>query len=233
MHKLMALGIFIFIMMLTAPNAYAVSIGFSRGEQQAAKDFQNHSPFNSACGKHTSYYCAGWVKGYTTEWNSLVRTNNNTVPSPPPIASTVKANTSSIPASNSTGTISIHTVNAIQGSNSSILAEEEPGIRKAILSDVDNAIFIAKGSVNSAIPVNVNAKIINQLTNSGVDTTQGIDMTKKIIAIELTNAINTIAPNSASHVVHQPIVVVDNQAICNGIASPTKASCSFTINLHG
>jgi hypothetical protein len=67
-----------------------------------------------------------------------------------------------------------------------------------------------------------------------VDTTQGIDMTKKIIAIELTNAINTIAPNFASHVVYLPIrVVVDNQAICNGIASPTKASCSFTINLHG
>jgi hypothetical protein len=233
MQKLIALGIFILIMMLTAPNAYAISIGFSRGEQQAAKDFQNHSPFNSACGKHTSYYCAGWVKGYTTKWNSLIRTNPNTVPSPPPIASTVKANISSIPSSNSTGTINIHTVNAIQGSNSSILVQEEPGIRKAILSDVDNAIFIAQGSVKSAIPVNVTAKIINQLTNSRVDTTQGIDMTKKIIAIELTNAINTIAPNFASHVVHQPIVVVDNQAICNGIASPTKASCSFTINLHG
>jgi len=64
-----------------------------------------------------------------------------------------------------------------------------------------------------------------------VDTTQGVDMVKKLIAIELTNAINTIAPNF--HVVHQPIrVIVDNQAICNGIASPTKASCSITINLH-
>jgi hypothetical protein len=71
----------------------------------------------------------------------------------------------------------------------------------------------------------VNAKIINQLTNSRVDTTQGIDMTKKIIATELTDAINTIAPNFASHVVNQPVrIAVDNQAICNGIASPTKAS---------
>jgi hypothetical protein len=77
----------------------------------------------------------------------------------------------------------------------------------------------------------VSTIIINQLTNSGVVTTQGIDMTKKIIAIELTDAINTIAPNFASHVVHQPIVVVDNHVICNGIASPTKASCSFTIKL--
>jgi hypothetical protein len=231
MHKVIAFGIFISMMMLTSPNAYAISIGFSRGEQQAAQDFQNHSPFNSACGKHTSYYCAGWVKGYTTEWNSLVQTNPHTVPAPP-TESSVKANISSIPSSKSTGTISIHTVNAIQGSNSNILVQEEPGIRKAILSDVDNAIFIAKGSVKSVIPVNVNAKIINQLTNSGVDTTQGIDMTKKIIAIELTNAINTIAPNFASHVVHQPIrVVVDNQAICNSITSP-KASCIFTINLH-
>ena len=93
--------------------------------------------------------------------------------------------------------------------------------------NVDNTVSIAKGSVKSPIPVNVNAKIINQLTNSGVDTTQGIDMTKKLIAIELTNALDTITPNSISH-----RIAVDNQAICNGIASPTKASCSFTISLH-
>ncbi|HYA82171.1 MAG TPA: hypothetical protein VEH06_01790 [Candidatus Bathyarchaeia archaeon] len=94
MHKAIALGIFISMMMLTAPNAYAISVGFSRGEQQAASDFQNHSPFNSACGKHTSYYCAGWVKGYTTEWNSLVQTNPHTVPAPP-TESSVQANISS------------------------------------------------------------------------------------------------------------------------------------------
>src|SRR5215831_18093524 len=89
MHKVIALGIFISMMMLTAPNAYEISIGFSRGEQQAAKDFQNHSPLNSACGKHTSYYGAGWVKGYTTEWNSLVQTNPHTVPAPPTESSVV------------------------------------------------------------------------------------------------------------------------------------------------
>jgi hypothetical protein len=230
MHKV--IGIFISMMMLTAPNAYAISIGFSRREQQAAKDFQNHSPFNSACRKYTSYYCAGWVKGYTTEWNSLVQTNPDTVPAPP-TESSVKANISSIPSSNSTGTISIHTVNAIQGSNSSILVQEEPGIRKAILSDVDNAIFIAKGSIKSAIPVNVNAKIINQQANGRVDTTQGIDMTKRLIATELVNVINATTPNFVSHFAKQPArITVDNQAICNGIASPTKAACSFTINLH-
>jgi hypothetical protein len=149
MYKVIALGIFISMTMLIAPNAYAISIGFSRGEQQAAEDFQNHSPFNSACGKHTSYYCAGWVKGYTTEWNSLVQTNPHTVPPPPPESSvkanisytcsttcsfdtipppppesSVKANISSILSSNSTGTISIHTVNTIQGSNSSILVQD-------------------------------------------------------------------------------------------------------------
>ena len=121
----------------------------------------------------------------------------------------------------------IHTTNSIQGSNFNVLKQVEPIIRKSILSNVDNAIFLVKDSVKSSISVNVNAKIINQLTNSGVDTTQGIDMTKKIIAIELTNALNTIAPNSISH-----RIAVDNQAICNGIASPTKASCSLTINLH-
>jgi hypothetical protein len=35
----------------------------------------------------------------------------------------------------------------------------------------------------------VNAKIINQLANTRIDTTQGTDMTKRLIATELTNAI--------------------------------------------
>jgi hypothetical protein len=128
-------------------------------------------------------------------------------------------------APNNNATMTIRTTNSIQSSNFNVLKQEEPVIRKAILSNVDNAIFLAKGSVKSAIPVNVNAKIINQLTNSRVDTTQGVDMIKKLIAIELTDALNTIAPNSISH-----RIAVNNQAICNGIASPTKASCSFTIN---
>jgi hypothetical protein len=128
----------------------------------------------------------------------------------------------------------MHTTNSIQGNNFNVIKQEEPVIRKAILSNIDNAIFMAKGSVKSAIPVNVNAKIINQLSNSRVDTTQGIDMTKKIIATELTNAINATTPNFVvSHFIQQPArVVVDNQAICSGIASPTKAACSFTVNIH-
>ena len=97
--------------------------------------------------------------------------------------------TSSSATSNSNNaTITIHTTNSIQGNNF-VIKQEELGIRKAILSNIDSAIFIAKGSVKSAIPVNVNAKIINQLANSRVDTTQGIDMTKKLTATELTNAI--------------------------------------------
>jgi hypothetical protein len=55
------------------------------------------------------------------------------------------------------------------------------------------------------IPVNANARIINQLNNNRVDTTQGIDMTKKLIATELVNAINATTSNLVvSHFVHQP-----------------------------
>jgi len=43
----------------------------------------------------------------------------------------------------------------------------------------------------------------------------------------LDDLMDTITPNSISHQ-----IAVDNQAICNGIASPTEASCSFTISLH-
>jgi hypothetical protein len=145
-------------------------------------------------------------------------------------SSTSRIIISSVP-SNANNTMTIHTTNLIQGNNF-VIKQEELGIRKAILSNIDNAIFIAKGSVRSAIPVNVNAKIISQLNNDRVDTTQGIDMTKKLTATELTNAINATTPNLLSRFVHQQTrVVVDNQAICSGIAS-TKAACSFTINIH-
>ena len=150
--------------------------------------------------------------------------------------SNITTTSSSVTSNSNNATITIHTTNSIQGNNF-VIKREEPGIRKAILSNIDNAIFIAKDSVKSAIPVNVNAKIINQLANGRVDTTQGIDMTKRLIATELINAINTTTANSnAFHFVQQPtkvaVIAADNQAICTGIASPSKAACSFVINIH-
>jgi len=151
--------------------------------------------------------------------------------------SNITTTSSSATSNSNNATITIHTTNSIQGNNF-VIKREEPGVRKVILSGIDNAIFIAKGSVKSAIiPVNVNAKIINQVANSRVDTTQGIDMTKRLIATELINAINTTTTNSnAFHFVQQPtkvaVIAADNQAICTGIASPSKAACSFVINIH-
>ncbi|MGC1931767.1 MAG: hypothetical protein WA667_22585 [Candidatus Nitrosopolaris sp.] len=145
------------------------------------------------------------------------------------------ANPSSAVTSNNNAIITIHTTNSIQGNNFNVIKQEEPVIRKVILSNIDNAIFIAKGSVKSAIPVNVNAKITNQVANSRVDTTQGIDMTKRLTATELINAINTTTTNSnvPFHLLQQPTkVAVDDQAICTGIASASKATCSFTIDIH-
>jgi hypothetical protein len=229
MYKLMIVGIFFPMLILTAPNAYAVTSadrytnGFSHGEQQAATDFQNHSPFNLDCGKHTRYYCIGYSQGYNTKWNSLVQTKPHTIPSPP-ITSRVNANISRIAPSNSnTSTISIHTVNTIQASNSSILAQEEPIIRKIIASNINNAILMAEGSVKDNISVSVNTKVINQLANR-VSTTQGIDFTKELVATELAAAINTIKTNT---------IVVDNQAVCTGIYTPNNRVCAFTISIHG
>jgi hypothetical protein len=144
----------------------------------------------------------------------------------------VKPNTSAATSTN-TSTITFQTTNSIQG-NSINLIKLLPVIRKAILSNIDNAIFMAKGSVKSTVPVNLNARIMNQLANR-IDTTQGIDMTKRLIATELINAINATATNSniPFHLLQQPIkVAVDNQAVCSGIASAGKAACSFTINIH-
>lgn len=227
MYKLIILGIFFPMLILTVPNAYAVTSadrynnGFSHGEQQAATDFQNHSPFNLDCGKHTRYYCIGYSQGYNTKWNSLVQTKPHTIPSPP-ITSSVNANISRIAPSNSnTSTISIHTVNTIQASNNSILAQEEPIIRKVIASNINNAILMAEGRVKDNISVSVNTKVLNQLANR-VSTTQGIDFTKELVATELAAAINTIKTNT---------IVIDNQAVCTGIYSPTNRACAFTISI--
>ena len=61
-------------------------------------------------------------------------------------------------ATNNNATMTIHTTNSITGSTFSVLKQEEPVIRIAILSNVDNAIFLAKGSARSAVPVNVMQK---------------------------------------------------------------------------
>ena len=90
---------FLLVFVLENQNLYALSSvdrytsGFSHGEQQATIDFQNNSPFNPVCGEHTSYYCAGYVKGYIVTWNNLTTnrqtsnpnlpTSNSTSPSPP------------------------------------------------------------------------------------------------------------------------------------------------------
>lgn len=137
--------------------------------------------------------------------------------------------------SNHIPSISIHTLNTIQANNFNIIKQEEAAVRKALLSDIDHVILIAKGSTKSTIPVSVDATIINQMTNSRTDTTQGVNMTKSLVATELANAINTIIANgNASQNGQQPAkVVVDNQATCSGIATPTSAACSFTIAIHG
>ena len=55
----------------------------------------------------------------------------------------VKSNTSAA-ISNNNAIITIHTTNSIQGNNFNVIKQEQPVIRKAILSNIDNAIFIAK-----------------------------------------------------------------------------------------
>ena len=52
--------------------------------------------------------------------------------------------------------MTIYMTNLIQGNNLNAI---EPIIKKAILNNINNALFLAKGRVNSSIPVNVSAKI--------------------------------------------------------------------------
>jgi hypothetical protein len=75
------------ILIFIAPNTFARNLsdtqryndGFSNGAQAAATDKQQGNPFNSVCdptgrytsgGGHTTFYCNGWVNGYTSAWNN-------------------------------------------------------------------------------------------------------------------------------------------------------------------
>jgi hypothetical protein len=83
--------------------------------------------------------------------------------------------------------------------------------------------------------VSVNASIINQLANNRKDTTQGVDMTKHLISTELANAISTLLPNAnttSKNDEQASKVVIDSQAVCSGIASPSIPGCAFTITMH-
>jgi len=110
--------------------------------------------------------------------------------------------------------------------------QEEPTLRKTVLSEINDVLFIAKGSVKSTIPVKIGAKIINGNTNSRTDTTQGVNMTKSLVATELGNAINSIIANSKLGQ-QSTKVIVDNQAACSGIATPNSAACNFIISNTG
>ncbi len=74
---------FLLPIVLEKQNLYALTSGdrytsgFSHGEQQAATDFHNNSNFNPVCVKHTSYYCAGYFKGYNFTWNKGHTLNPN------------------------------------------------------------------------------------------------------------------------------------------------------------
>jgi len=78
----------------------------------------------------------------------------------------------------------------------------------------------------------VNAKIINRLDNNRIDTTQGVNMTKSLIATELAIAISTITPtNKITSSQQQDFESFCGQAFCSGMDS-TGAACAFTIGIQ-
>jgi hypothetical protein len=137
--------------------------------------------------------------------------------------------------------ISLHTTYTIQAHNINSLNEELPVLKRAAASAVGYAVLVAKGSPTGNNTVNVTTKIVNQLSNNRVDTTQGIDFTKKLIGTELSNAVGSmmappsstianVVQNTPSQEQQQQMaqLVVDDQATCNNIASAT-AACSIDI----
>jgi hypothetical protein len=88
---------------LTSGDRY--TSGFSHGEQQAAIDFQNNSPFNPVCVEHTGYYCAGYFKGYNVTWNNLATNGQTSNPNRP-----TSNSTSPLPPASNTTAANAHTI---------------------------------------------------------------------------------------------------------------------------
>ena len=120
---------------------------------------------------------------------------------------------------------------------------QQPNAKRGIsglVTERDLGRKVCVFSFSHQIIISISVRKCNQYTYCSTRSKQilyvksiGIDMTKRLIVIELTNAINATTPSAVSHLVYQPAkVIVDNQAICSGIASPTKAACTFTINIH-
>lgn len=141
--------------------------------------------------------------------------------------------TSNTPHGNNNGTITIHTINTIQ-TNGLNLTAEEAAVKRTVLGNIDNAIFVTKGSAKSTTPVSVNARIVNQLANNRTTTTQGVAITKQSLTTELANALNATLPYgdiTSKNVQKSGKVAVDTQASCKGIASHTTAACAFIISI--
>lgn len=137
------------------------------------------------------------------------------------------------PHANNNGTITIHTINTIQ-TNGLNLTTEEAAVKRTILGNIDNAIFITKGSAKSTIPVSVNARIVNQLANNRTTTTQGSAITKQSVTTELANALNATLPYgdiASKNMQKSAKVAVNTQASCKGIGSPTAAACAIIISI--
>jgi hypothetical protein len=100
LNKLLAIGILIPVLILTAPNVYARHLsdtqryndGYSNGSDAAATDLRNGNPFNAGCdpngtftsgGGHTTTYCNGWTDGYTSTYNGGGGSSPPTVPPSP------------------------------------------------------------------------------------------------------------------------------------------------------
>jgi hypothetical protein len=97
---------FLLAIVLEDQNLYALTSedrytsGFSHGEQQAAIDFQYNIPFNPVCVEHTSYYCAGYVKGYNVTWNNLSANGQTSNPNLPTSNSSPSSNTNAVLSAN-------------------------------------------------------------------------------------------------------------------------------------
>ncbi len=87
-------SMFLLAIGLENQNLYALTSldrytsGFSRGEHQAAIDFENNIRFNPLCVEHTTYYCSGYFKAYNVTWNNLAANGQTSNPNSPTSNST-------------------------------------------------------------------------------------------------------------------------------------------------
>lgn len=132
-------------------------------------------------------------------------------------------------------TTTTHTSYTIEGSKV-LLNSKLPLIKKAVISQIYNAVGLTQKAGANNTATNLNALITNEIDNS-TSSSSSLETTKSLAGAQVANAIHKITSMINSNDDGQDLasmkVVVDNEAKCsNSVPVTTSLHCNLNIRIH-